>query len=306
MAEILRTLQHHDANHTDDDTLRRDAKAHLARWPQLQFTAELLTKLRGQNLPWWSSSFARETWPALVRMRWLYQRADLRQNITTMLTGLPRNAARNQAADFQADLIQSVLDHGDVSDESFDAAFDSEDVVVYGPVSEIWSQFRTRMPWEDDSIVHQKLVAWVLRAVLTERSAGQAESARRPILTACELRASIDSRVWHERLPLDVRAAIDDARIKQERARPREPFQARHDLQIATPDIIAANVPLVELLPVFIAAERAMGFGTSESPRESLVVESGTYVASQTIPPLPAPRHSSLPGMPPLSSRLTA
>jgi hypothetical protein len=55
---------------------------------------------------------------------------------------------------------------------------------------------------------------------------------------------------------------VDAARLRHEKSRPKEPFAARHELAIATPEIIAAHIPLAELTLVFAAAERAMGMLT--------------------------------------------
>src|SRR6185369_17029292 len=60
-------------------------------------------------------------------------------------------------------------------------------------------------------------------------------------------------------LPLDVRVAIDDLRFEHEKSKPGEAFHAVHDLSVATPTIIASNIPLRDLLCVFDVAERAMG-----------------------------------------------
>jgi hypothetical protein len=266
MVDTFKPLSHHDAESSDDDTLRRDARAHLAKWPYLQVMAELVTKLRASSLPFWSPSFTREQWRPLSRMQWLGQRADLRQRITSTLCGLPRNAARSKTPEFQASLIDAVLDHGDVSDEMFEEAFAPQDLVVYGPVGEIWTQFRVRMPWEDDSAAHQKLVGWLLRVLTSDRSTLDADLKRKPILTAWDVRTAIDARVWQERIPLETRAAIDEARIKQERSRPREPFHARHELAIATPELIAQHIPLVDLLPVLHVAEQALFSGEAAAP----------------------------------------
>ncbi|MEI7892606.1 MAG: hypothetical protein WCI05_05920 [Myxococcales bacterium] len=288
MPEVLKPLHHHDAEHTDDETLRRDARAHLAKWPQLQFVAELLTKLRTLALPWWDPTFLREMWPPLTRMRWLYQRADIRQRITTTLTGLPRNASRQKAPDFQAELIDAVLVHGDVTDAAFDETFHPSELVTYGNVTEFWTQFRDRMPWEDDSGVHQKLVGWIFRALLADRSSIDPDMPRRPLLTPCDIRMAIDSIVWHHRIPIEVRAAIDDARFRQERTRPRDPYHARHDFVIATPEIVASQIPLLDLLPVFQAAERALGLDGSVTSAEMPKFE---------LPPVSVPMQSRVPSV---------
>jgi len=87
--------------------------------------------------------------------------------ITSTLTGLPRTTARGKTPEFQADLVDAVLANGDATDEQFENAFDPCDMVVYGPAHEFWTAFREHMPWGEDSPAHQKLVGWLLRALVS-------------------------------------------------------------------------------------------------------------------------------------------
>ncbi len=260
-----RPLQHLDAEKKDDDTLRAEARSHLAESPSLQLVAELLAKLRTIDLPFWSPSILRDRWSSAERMRWLRQRPDLRQKITTSLTGLAPKAARKKMPDFQAALVDSVVDEGDVPVRAFEEAFEPADLAVYGPAAGYWFAMRELFPWHDDRPAHQELVAWLLKALLTDASS-IIGLGRVPILTAWDLRSAIDGRVWHTRIPLETRVAIDDARMSQEHDRPGVPFHAQDDLAIAVPEVIAASIPLRDLAGVLTAAERAMGFD-KETPR---------------------------------------
>lgn len=273
MFEVLRALNHSEVEDRDDESLRREAFAFLGQHPPLQLVAELMQKLRALDLPWWTAEFARSTWPAAMRMRWLKARPDLRQTITTRLTGLAPNAARRFWPDDQAALIDAVVDTADVEVTAFDAAFDPFDLVVYGNAEQFWMQFRERMVWEDSGPVHQKLIAWLLRALLSDRSSMDGLS-RRPILSPLDVRGSIDVNVWQASIPYELRVELDLARIKHERSRPREAFNARSELMIITPERIAAHIPLKELLPVVERAEQALGFAeanpvSNEPPPET-------------------------------------
>lgn len=304
MRDPIRPLSHHDASHADDEALRREARGYLARWGELQLVAELYEKLRTSSFEWWSFNFLRHAWPPHARLDWLRERADLRQTITCALTGLPKKTARHKSPEFQAELIESVLANGDVSDEAFDLAFAASDVAVYGPARDVWNEFRNRFPWDDDSIANQRFVAWLLRALLTDRSSLDGEASRKPILTPTELRVAIDPKVWHTRLPVEVRAAIDQARLKLERTRPREPFHARNELAIATPEVIAQNIPLGELLPVIAAADAALAFTSfvvNPAPTSGVEATSGTWSIEPPFSDVPAPRNS----MPTISLRRT-
>ncbi|MEM6786605.1 MAG: hypothetical protein AAF715_03720 [Myxococcota bacterium] len=273
MPDVLEPLRHHAYALGDDDVLAREAAQQLAKLPQLQLVGELWCELRGLGCPWWAPELLRAWWPAAQRMRWLTQRADLRQRITTALTGLAPNAARKRGPTFQAELIDAVVDEGDVSAAQFEQAFNPFDLVVYGPVGDVWRAFRASLPLEGSGAALERLTAWLLRALLADRSSGYEHLKRRPILSPWDLRTAIEGDVWHTRMPLELRVAIDEARFRQEKMRPGRAFGARHDLAIAVPDQIAAHIPLVDLVGVLERAERAMGFEPAAQqellPRES-------------------------------------
>lgn len=298
MLDPMRRLRHSETPESTDETRRAEAKKHLGNSPPLQFVAELMTKLRAMRLEWWTNEQTCAMWPALDRMQWFMERPDLRQRIVTNLTGLPANTARTKSPAFQAELLVAVMDAGDLSMRAFDESFDPSDMVVYGPSADFWARFRERMPWEDASPMHRDLVAWTLRALLSSRSTIEG-CMRKPILSPWDVRANIDTRTWNMKVPLDVRVAIDDARLRLERNRPRDPYTTRDELTIATPDILAEHVPFADLAPVFSAAERALGFdhGMAErdsmrpSVRSSMVVVSGSPESAAGDMPPPSVRH---------------
>jgi len=261
---------------SDSDEIRQqEARDWAQKRPSVQLVAEVVARLRGWAPEWWSPAVVRELWPPLTRMRWFADRPDIRQRITTLLTGLPRNAARAKTCEFQAELLESVMACGDVDAATFDAAFDPIEMALYADPAEIWEAFRERMPWSDDSPSQQRFVGGLLRSLLADRCSLDATLTRRPILGACEVRGAIDSSVWQSRVPLELRAAMDDARIAWERSRGREPYQARHDLQIVTPETIPTYVPILDLLGVFQLAGEVMGFSGGEAR------ESGRYESAR-------------------------
>ncbi|MFO0761165.1 MAG: hypothetical protein U0359_32100 [Byssovorax sp.] len=283
MAQPVKPLEHVDPDKKSDEALRSEARSHLGATPSLQLVAELYTKLRTLDLPWWKPEMLRERWPAIERMRWLKARPDLRQKVTSALTGLQPRAARKKAPDFQGALIDAVIDEGDVSARAFEESFDPTDLVVYGPVEAFWSGFIEKMPWKQDTAVHQELVAWLFDALLSDHSAIDGMR-RKPILTAWEARTAIDGRVWHTRMPLEIRVAIDEARFRKERERPGEPFHAASDLSIAVAQTIASSIPLRDLLPVFVAAEKIMGFGKPAPAPEPKKSDAAPEVAAPKPP----------------------
>jgi hypothetical protein len=285
MQEPRRSFEHQDAEKKTDEALRQEARAHLADSPALQLVAELHRKLRSLDLGWWTPDTLRARWSATDRMRWLRSRADLRQEITTKLSGLAPRAARKKTPEFQGALVDSAIDEGDVTVRAFEDAFDPADLAVYGPADDLWQAFVDRMPWGEDTPVHQDLCAWLFDALLADRSPIDGLP-RKPILTAWDARTAIDGRVWHSRMPLEIRVAIDDARFDKERHRPAEPFHAESDLSIAVAATIATSIPLKDLLPVFTAAQKRMGLG--RAPRDATKPSVSPEPPTQPLPVTPA------------------
>jgi hypothetical protein len=265
MAEQITPVRHADYEKQEDSALQEEAKAHVAKSAGAQLVAELLQKLRTGGFPWWTADQTREIWNAQTRLTWLKERADLRQKITSGLTGLAPKAARNKTPEFQASLVDSVIEDGDVSVRQFDEAFAVTDLATYGPVVEIWQKFRERFPWDQDTPPHQELFAWLLEALIATHSTLPAleGTTRKLILSTHAVRTTIPGKIWHTRIPLEVRVAIDDLRFQREKAKPNEPFHSLHDLSVATPTIIASNIPLRELARILDVAERSLGFPAS-------------------------------------------
>ncbi len=282
MVDMPKPLAHADFAKKDDGVLRDEASAYLAKHAPLQIVAELLTKLRELAPPWWTPATLREVWSAEARMQWYAERADLRQQITSVLTGLGPNAARKKAPDFQAGLIDSAIDDGDIGVQTFEAAFDPCDLAVYGPAAEMWRTFRARMPWNEDSEPHQGLIGWLIRTLLAD-TASLGGLSRNRILTPWQVRTAIDGRVWHTKMPLAVRVAIDDARLEQEKTDAKTPFHASDDLIIALPELIASNVPLRDLRGVLDVAERVMGMSGAAGAAGATASEPPMAVADEDV-----------------------
>jgi hypothetical protein len=292
----LKPLVHSDVDKKDDAALRREAEAYFQKHAALQVIAELLTKLRARTMSWWSGDDLRVWWNATERLRWLRQRADLREQITSSLTGLAHAAARKKTPEFQAGLLDSFLEDGDVTLRQFEEAFDPVDLVVYGPATQMWKKFRERFPWDQDAPVNQELVAFLLRALMSDKSSLRGGT-RTPALGAWELRTAIPSGIWQTRIPADVRASIDDARLQREKSR--EPFGAAQELAIATPEVIAAHIPMRELTGVLDLAQAAMGFdGVAASSRSARARDTATVLDTDMMLASIAKRASSKPPPP--------
>src|SRR6185295_7659143 len=187
MPDMPMSLRHSETPKTEDAALAQASHSHVGGNGPLQLIAELVAKLRGARFPWWTPEVLRGTWDAAERMSWFTQRPDIRQRITCSLTGLRPNAARNKQPDFQAALIDSVIDDGDVTVDQFESEFDAIELAAYAPVAGIWNQFRERMPWDQDTPPNQELVAWLFDRLLASFSTIEGMT-RKPILTPYEIR----------------------------------------------------------------------------------------------------------------------
>jgi hypothetical protein len=239
----------------DDAALRQEATDHLARWPALQVMAEALIVLRAAGVPWWAPAATCARWPVGERLRWLEQRADLREEVVSSLTRLTLRDPRRRSLAFQTELVEATVDPA-LDAQRVEEAFDPRALVVYGPVTELWDEVVKRVPW--DAEVSPALVEQLVGILLADKSA-HLGTTRAPVLTAWQLRSAIDARAWQAHLPARVRAAVDDARLHHELVHPGVPFTARDELAIVTPAVLAANLPLRAMRPVFSAAARVMG-----------------------------------------------
>jgi hypothetical protein len=114
--------------------------------------------------------------------------------------------------------------------------------------------------------------------LLAERSAALGTT-RPAILSPWQLRTAIDTRVWQAHVPARVRAAVDEARLHKELVSPGVAFTARDELAIVTPSVLAANLPLRALKPVFSAAARVMGLEQRAVPSQSQPAPKNEFAA---------------------------
>jgi hypothetical protein len=152
-------------------------------------------------------------------------------------------------------LIEAVADPVDDA-QRLEDAFDPRDLVVYGPVAELWDEAVGHIPW--DSELPPALIERLLAILVADKSLVLA-TARPPILSPWQLRTAIGARPWQAHLPARVRAMVDEARLNKEAAHPNAPFTACDELEIVTVGVLATCFPLRALRPVFTAAARIMG-----------------------------------------------
>jgi len=264
---MVEPLIHNDSD-ASDDVLTKEAETYLAKSAPLQAMAQILSKQRellleadadegASKLEWITLTELREAFPATTRMQAFKARPDIRQRITTKLTGLRPKAARSKDANFQASLIDSAIDDGDIDLAEFETAFDPTELVVYMDVSAYWKHFM------DESLARiiaentpreKNYFAFLLDVFLQNRGS------LKPILTHLDVRTAIQGETWQKRIPLDKHVAVDETRLEQERKTANKPFTAKQELEIVTLRVLVDSLDLTDLVPILHAAGEAMGF----------------------------------------------
>ncbi len=253
----ISALVHKDPD-VEDDVLDHEADIALGKSPALQILAELLKELRELDLPWWTPEQRREALTATDRMRMLEQRPDIRQRIVTELTGLLPKAARRMAPDMQASLLDEVLEEDRTSAE-FEVAFKAEELVLYGDAANLFFSAMDALPLDQDTEEHRLVMEKFLNSCL--RSDRDFDNKKlQPIITHWDLRTALDYELWQAKIPLEVRAAVDKARLELEKAKPGERFSAKHEVEIVTVSKIVTHIPLVNFKNLIEVAAKKMGF----------------------------------------------
>lgn len=228
-------------------------------------------------MSWWAAEGLCERWPIVERLRWFEQRWDLREQITRSLTTVTLRDARRRSVAFQAELIEATADPAVAVDaRRVEEAFDPRDVVVYAPAVELWDEIVRRVPWDGE--MPPALTEHLIALLLAEHGASLGTT-RPPILSPWQLRTAIDARAWQAHVPARVRAAVDEARLHKELVFPGTQFTARDELAIVTIKVLAANLPLCVLRPVFTAAARVMGLEPHVAPSQSQPAPKNDFAA---------------------------
>lgn len=267
----LTRLTHVDPEQKTDGQLAEEAKNHLAANVTLQVTAEFIRTVRRLDLKELDAAVRRGLLTATERMQALSQRPDSRQRVTTTLAGVPPKAARKMDPNFQASLLDQVVDSEDRTAAEFDEAFEPEELVAYCDASAILNGYLDEFRWEEDTDTRRDAVASLIEAFLKERGSHNGKQLR-PILTHWDVLSAISPEVWHTKVPLEVRVKIHQAWLEQERAKPREPFVAKQALEIADPRILVENIALIDLHGVVRLGLKKMGFEKEDSILEEVAV----------------------------------
>ncbi|MBU1348691.1 hypothetical protein KJ781_01325 [Patescibacteria group bacterium] len=283
-------LTHADPTKSSDEQLAEESRAYREDHKDTQFICWLLMILRSLKLPWWTPAQMREAFPSSMRMTAFAARPDIRQQITTILVGLPMNTARRMTPDLQATLLDQVVDNKDVPVENWENEFTPEELSVYMDITSFWHRFRTEMPWSKNIDAHQQLVCDVIEEFLKPRKSSTGKDLG-VILTHHDVLSAIDRKVWQTHIPIEIRVEIDAALLAQEASKKSAPFHAKDILGIATPKIIADNIPLKDLIGIFDAAEKVMGF--EKKKPETSAVEPDDKAVTVAPPPKEQPGAAS-------------
>jgi hypothetical protein len=222
----MRKLLHTDPDSTDN-ARAAEAETFLAEHPELQYVSTCIDLLRKANVDWFTSEQLRDAFPANVRMQWFAERPDIRQRITTELTGLKAGAARKRSTERQAMDIDDAIGV-DCTVQEFDAAFQPDELAVYGDAGAIFKLLLERFPWETNDPLLRELVAMLLDALLEPRGD------KPQIMSHLQMRSALPEEHVQERIPLRVRVAVNRARLEHEATHPSKPFTAEMELAIMT------------------------------------------------------------------------
>lgn len=236
-----------------DEVLVARAQERLAKNRECQLLAALITQLRDRDRPWWSAAMLKQVWPTPIRFQWFEGRPDVRGRLTHQLTGLAPLAARESEQRFQSELIERVVDAGDVSVEDWDRAFSAEELAVYAPTSIVWQEFRSRYPWDQADPEDRDLMVWLLGELLDEKRDG---TKTQSIMTPLYVRSAIDVRVWQEHIPLDIRVQVDGRRLRKELEG--KTFTCRDELAVVKLERVVEHIPAAHLKGILDALERVL------------------------------------------------
>ncbi|MBX2800140.1 MAG: hypothetical protein KTR31_20850 [Myxococcales bacterium] len=246
--------------------------------PEAALLLELLAYLEENPRDWWEPGLTRASWGTLDRLEALRAQPELRARITHDLTGLALGAAMGADPVLQADLVDRVVESGEVSLADWEAAFPRELLVVEGPRSALWQEFRTRYPWESPSSEDRTLLVWLLERLLEPR--GEDETA---IMTPLYVRSAIDVRVWQEKIPIDIRVQVDGQRLRRELEG--KPFTCRDELAVVRLERMVKHIPVAQVKGVFDALERVLpGLAMPTTQIDDEEVESTEALGRRSTP----------------------
>ena len=228
-----------------------EAVQHFNEYTQLQVVAWLIDALRKARTTWWTGKILRLEFSAQERMKALDARPDLRQKITTAIVGTGEKMAYAQSAERQASDIDVAIAAGDRTEDDFEEVSSASEIVSYMGADKRWRLFRKLLPLKEDREVHQELIAGLINVILQHH-----------ILSAQNVRKVIDPLVWPKCIPPEVRADIHEALLASQAEG--DLFLPENILMIATPEVIAKSIKLVDLMGILDLAEKEMGFNAEE------------------------------------------
>jgi hypothetical protein len=247
-----------------DDELASRARLQLDHSPEARMLAALLRQLRIRPHPWWSPANLRRSWPTATRFEWLAGRPDVRGRLTHELTGLAPAAARNLERSLQVEIIERVVEAGEVSAERWELAYHPEELALHAPPALLWQEFRSRFPWDAPRVEDLELLGWFIQDLMAPKAP------HGPVLTPTYVRSAIDLLVWQEHLPIEVRVQVDGRRLQRELEH--KNFTCADELAVVKVERIVQFIPTRHLRSILDAVERVFPVLTdlSEEPLADL------------------------------------
>jgi len=235
-------LIHKDSKAPDEELITQ-ANAHLEETPAAQWLAEVLRYLADAGLPWWKPEDFLMHYPPSKVMDWFSERPDLRQIVTTAITGLGKNTARRKSPNDQAKLIDEALENNDANAADYQKAVPVIPLVLYGDAMDIWKALSESLDWTNHDVEHNALFAFFIDRLLASSSMLMEGMKRTPILTHLQVRSAIDEMVWVKSIPVETHVTINKTRLMKLRECPDEAFSAEEELTLVTSETIARSIP---------------------------------------------------------------
>lgn len=265
---MLRSLVH--TKDASDQVLAKEAAVHFGVTPYLQFLAEIFVAVR----PWLTTKALFRIFSVKTIMEALASRPDLRQELTTKLTGYKRIAARKKNPLEQTKLIEDALGNeeepGDITLEDVEKEIAPETWAVYIFGDQFWKAFSSEVLADIVAANGEKekeFITFFIEKALQERRHEGREL--KPILTHLDVADAMDpddTLKWQQRIPPEKLSEANRVRRAQERKTPRVPFTTKQEIGIIGIDVIVNSFDLTDFVPMVSAAGKSMGFDGEENP----------------------------------------
>lgn len=261
------------APNASDEALAAEAQDHLLHHPPLEVLSEILQVLRDKQRPWFLPQTLLDFCGVQERLQLLAARPDVRERLLVTLIGAKPRTARRTPLPMQAEQILIAMEAQDVDAQSFDQAFQTQELALYLDAAALWRCILSRLPWEENDSADKEFVGLVVRCLLSPERLKTSWSPSGAIITPWDLLRGIDARVWNQHIPLDLRAKIHEAWLMATEDGNVQAFTPRDVLELVPPDVFMHHLKLDDLRGILLLAEKRMGFEAPPPPVEEAAPE---------------------------------